>query len=71
MQLMNWIAPTALFLDCARTRTAWCLSNVIVTACIVAGAGAAFNNGATGPIKTALTGALSTIGTAVTTAVGG
>ena len=44
---------------------------VIVTACVVAGVGAAFNAVTGGAITDALTGALNTIGTAVTTAAGG
>jgi pilus assembly protein Flp/PilA len=44
---------------------------VIVTACVVAGVAAAFNSVTGGAITDTLTGAMSTIGTAVTSAVGG
>jgi pilus assembly protein Flp/PilA len=44
---------------------------VIVAACIVAAVAAAFGTGGTGPIKTALTGAITAISSSVTTAVGG
>jgi hypothetical protein len=43
---------------------------VVVSACIIAVVGAAFNTGASGPIKTTLTNALITIGTALGAAVG-
>jgi Flp pilus assembly pilin Flp len=42
---------------------------VIVAACVVAAVAAAFGTGGTGPIKTALTDAISTISTTVTGAV--
>ncbi|WGR92973.1 hypothetical protein MTX26_24030 [Bradyrhizobium sp. ISRA443] len=44
---------------------------VIIAACIVTAVGAAFNTGASGPMKDALTGAVNTIATNVTTAGGG
>lgn len=44
---------------------------VILSVCIITIVGAVFNAGASGPIKSALTNAMSTIGTAVNTAVGG
>jgi pilus assembly protein Flp/PilA len=44
---------------------------VIVAAVIVGAVAAAFSNGSTGPIKDALTSALSAIVKAVTTAAGG
>lgn len=43
---------------------------VIVAACIVAAVAAAFGSGGTGPIFDALSGAITTIGTKVTSAVG-
>lgn len=43
---------------------------VIVAACIVAAVGAAFGLGGTGPIKDALSSAISTVAGKVTTAVG-
>lgn len=47
------------------------LEYVIVAACVVTAVAAAFNPGASNSIANALTIALNTIGTAVTTAVGG
>jgi Flp pilus assembly pilin Flp len=43
---------------------------VIVAACIVAAVGAAFGTAGAGPIFNALSGAITTIGAAVTAAVG-
>lgn len=43
---------------------------VIVAACIIAAVGAAFGTAGKGPIYTALSGAIGSISTALTTAVG-